>query len=427
MPGRAIATLVLMSSLLTACATVEPQTTTSAVLPRNPEQLAESSELRRQIRGAINAQDWTLAGQQTLLLDPGEAANRDVLRQSLAFLGRDDLLAPFRRETSELERCSADPEARPGDALNEIVRRARDHSVVVINEAHDEPRHRAFAETVIRALRAEGFDTFAAETFRHPTDAMTARGFVTAADGYYTRDPIFAQLAHTAMQLGYRMVAYEFTGPYPEGASGEARVELREQRQAEQLFERTFAHAPDTRLVVLVGYGHVREEPRPPGSPGPPLMMATHLKRMLGRDILTVEQTACGSNAAIQDRSEQGFLRTDRAEAGTPPAVDLQIVRGAERVRHGRATWRLRNGADAISIPGALLRHLRQHADVAVIEARIAGADAASIPEDRLLWRPQDRDLRLVLRPGDYELTALGAGRQVIAVTALRVRPTRAR
>src|SRR5688572_13485606 len=50
------------------------------------------------------------------------------------------------------------------DALGEIVRRARDTRIVIINEAHDTPRHRAFSLEVAKALRPLGYTHLAAET-----------------------------------------------------------------------------------------------------------------------------------------------------------------------------------------------------------------------------------------------------------------------
>lgn len=55
--------------------------------------------------------------------------------------------------------------ATPHDAIEEIVRRARDTSIVILNEAHNSPRDRAFALQVARALKPLGYSILAAETF----------------------------------------------------------------------------------------------------------------------------------------------------------------------------------------------------------------------------------------------------------------------
>ena len=55
--------------------------------------------------------------------------------------------------------------AQPRDAIDEIVARARKTNIVILNEAHNSSRDRAFALRVARALRPLGYKTLAAETF----------------------------------------------------------------------------------------------------------------------------------------------------------------------------------------------------------------------------------------------------------------------
>lgn len=56
--------------------------------------------------------------------------------------------------------------AAPRDAIAEIVRRARSTSIVILNEAHNSPRDRAFGLEVARALRPLGYSVLAVEAIR---------------------------------------------------------------------------------------------------------------------------------------------------------------------------------------------------------------------------------------------------------------------
>ena len=58
-------------------------------------------------------------------------------------------------------------------------------------------------------LRAEGFDYFAVETLYQTDTALAARGYPTADSGFYTAEPISAEMVRTALKLGFHVVGYE--------------------------------------------------------------------------------------------------------------------------------------------------------------------------------------------------------------------------
>ena len=84
-------------------------------------------------------------------------------------------------------------------ALDTIAERARNRRVVILNEAHNVSRCRAFAEAVALRLRGEGFDCFAAEDFLSETGATPFQSFaeggpLTRWAGYYVSDPVYAEM-----------------------------------------------------------------------------------------------------------------------------------------------------------------------------------------------------------------------------------------
>ena len=64
--------------------------------------------------------------------------------------------SPDPAEVDETRRCI------PEDALAASAAAAKDRQVVILNEAHHVPLHRAFSLEVARALRKQGFEWFAA-------------------------------------------------------------------------------------------------------------------------------------------------------------------------------------------------------------------------------------------------------------------------
>jgi hypothetical protein len=128
------------------------------------------------------------------------------------------------RPAASAEDAKAIAKARLVDPVAQIVARAKQTRIVILNEDHWVPRDRAFALQVARALRPLGYDVLAAETFTNspnPKDAEEARTAL-ARDryprrwiGYYTHDPVFGDFVRQALHLGYRPVLYEATNLKP--------------------------------------------------------------------------------------------------------------------------------------------------------------------------------------------------------------------
>ncbi len=138
-------------------------------------------------------------------------------------------------------------EYEPRDALAAIVAAARDRQIVILNEAHYAPRHRAFSTLLAMALRQQGFEYLAVETLDNRTpgvsEALQVRGYPLAEDGYYSKDPVFGDLLRRGLAAGFRVVSYEFTAfdaDY-EKLDGIQKQARRESGQAQNLLEKILA------------------------------------------------------------------------------------------------------------------------------------------------------------------------------------------
>ena len=132
-------------------------------------------------------------------------------------------------------------------ALDAIPELARGYRIVLLNEAHNIPLTRSLTVQLLSKLRQEGFDYFAAETLYENDTALPSRGYPIDASGFYTREPVYAEMVRTALKLGFKVIAYEATSD----AGGS---DARETEQARHINERVFKADPHARLVVNAGW-----------------------------------------------------------------------------------------------------------------------------------------------------------------------------
>lgn len=301
------------------------------------------------------------------------------------------------------------------DAVQEIAARARGAQVVILNEAHQSPRDRAFALEVARALRPLGFDMLAAEAFsNHPNReqaaanmaALARAGYPRRTTGHYVQDPMFGDFVRQTLRLGYRPFAYEETDHSREGGWPE-RIARREQAQAEALAAVLRRH-PGRKLLVFAGFSHVAEAPVP-GYGGRIEWMAARLKRLTGIDPLTIDQTVIDETSArrrayrdlvaprLRGRPGITFLEgAPMVEGEYAGAVDLQVIHPALRLIRGRPDWMRRIGRRPVEIPRRLLPARGRR----LVQAFAAGEPDDAVPLDQVVVQAGHPALPLMLPRG---------------------------
>ena len=316
--------------------------------------------------------------------------------------------------------AAASPLAQPGawhavPALPAIARLARGKRAVFLNEDHTNPETRSLSVALLARLRAEGFNTFAAETlYRKGIAGLRRRGYATADSGFYTREPVYAEMVRTALRLGYRVIAYE--------AADSAHADAREREEAANLYRRAFVGHPDARLVVNAGFAHIEKHGRYLGGHS----MAEDFMRLSGIDPLAVEQTMLTGHLrksydspywravidALHPRQPVVFLNAqNRPWSLLPRAYDVSVFFPRERIADGRPTWL---GLWGLRVPAALPSGFCKGQYPCLVEARTVGAPRAAIPSDRVLLRCDAQQRALWLRPGIYALIAVDAADHVI-------------
>ena len=316
--------------------------------------------------------------------------------------------------------AAVSPLAQPGawravPALPAIARLARGKRTVFLNEDHTNPETRSLTVALLARLRAEGFNTFAAETlYGRGIAGLRRRGYATADSGFYTREPVYAEMVRTALRLGYRVIAYE--------AADSAHAGAREREEAANLYQRAFVGHPDARLVVNAGFAHIEKHGRYLGGHS----MAEDFMRLSGIDPLAVEQTMLTGHLrksydspywravidALHPQQPIVFLDAqNRPWSLLPRAYDVSVFFPRERIADGRPTWL---GLWGLRVPAALPSGFCKGQYPCLVEARTVGAPRAAIPSDRVLLRCDAQQRALWLRPGIYALIAVDAADHVV-------------
>lgn len=177
--------------------------------------------------------------------------NVQPLGWNLAILGRDDEVRRLDFHPQlELPPLDMDPEQLELDAIpwrDGLRQIANEHRIVMIMEDHFVSKHREMIGAVLPTLRDAGFTHYAAEAIGESAEALNSRGYPAVETGYYTSDPQFSNVIRRALDLGFKVLGYDFRPFTHEG---------REKFAATQLAA-LLNDDSQTRLVVHAGHAHV--------------------------------------------------------------------------------------------------------------------------------------------------------------------------
>ncbi len=298
----------------------------------------------------------------------------------------------------------ASPTVEIIDARSKILQIASTTNVVVINEAHYSPKHRAFVQGLLPGLADLGYRVFAAEALDSASSRIDRNGLAgppLLSVGYYSRDPAFGNLIRTALQHGYRIFPYEPSGDEVASSSVEEAGEVaRERLQASRIANLVNALRPGEKILVLAGFYHVMEFENSTSVPARRRMMASYLKGLIKQDILTIDQdgadiTALTTRAEGECRRGVNFqgapvvLNTDEGLASFgayKDAVDVSIVHRCTGAKLGRFKWRWEVGELVPLYPKC---RIRGRAARVLAQAFLLDDPESAVPIDQLLIDPK--------------------------------------
>lgn len=326
----------------------------------------------------------------------GKPAFRAIFGQYLSwyqsFIGDyKDAELGFSIEQKSLADDNPSPLTQPGwhsvPALEYIPQLAKNYRVVFLNEAHNIAMTRTLTVRLLKPLRDEGFNVFAVETlYPADIDALNKRGYPIAASGFYTREPIYAEMVRTALKLGYKVLAYEADANHTGNA--------REAQQAETLW-RILKTDPNAKIVVNAGYAHIQKTGQFLGAQS----MAEHFMKDSGITPLSIEQTILiphqdrGMNHPDYDPIVDSlhptqpivFINKDAKPWSLRPGYDASVIFPEQHFVRGRPTWA---GLWGARTPYVVDGNVCQNHWPCMVAARYANEGDDAIPADRMVLDP---------------------------------------
>ncbi|MEW6022046.1 MAG: hypothetical protein AB1807_07895 [Pseudomonadota bacterium] len=313
------------------------------------------------------------------------------------------------RQMALLEHAAAE------DAIAAIVREASTKRIVLINEAHHVPMHRAFAQRLAAELKKIGYRYLACETFNSlGAQAANAKRYTVRNAGYYTSEPVFAGFVIAALADGWTLVPYEFDDIHVRAPAEQMR--LREEMQARNLVDRIFTKDKDAKVLVFVGYSHHHKAPE---AEPKMILMGEHLRRMSGLPTLHVDQVDFIAHPDPADEnplyaplltrySIRGPIVLRNADGSYPillgahGRIDMQVIHPRYPVLHGRPGWLVSlAGRSPAPVPAQLLPPSGRR----VIKATPADAPEDAVPTDIVLVEAGKPAPALMLMDGKYRFS----------------------
>jgi hypothetical protein len=231
------------------------------------------------------------------------------------------------------------------DAKRYILEKSKSQKVVMINESHNKPLHRAFTASLLEEFYTLGFRYLAMETLNEFPNASLRQ--VNVLTGHYICEPIGGELVRKAISLGFTLIAYE-------DSNYNHTVNQREYTQAENIYK-VLIKDPTAKILVHAGDKHIEEgaasEDRIP--------MAAYFKIVSGIDPLTIDQTFLTEQSTSEYGSAVYNYYTKKNAFVTPVAIlkneqtkdvfdfnlcDIYIMHPPTKYRNGRPTWNAMNG-----------------------------------------------------------------------------------
>lgn len=226
--------------------------------------------------------------------EPGENIR---IAEALAFAGDYDAAARY----ASMEYDSMPPEGYQDvrqyldtlksvqfeEARSYILSRTKKEKVVMFNELHHLPAHRAFLLSLLSDLKQQGYGYLALEMLNNRSDRSLQE--LNLRTGYFAAEPMAGELIRKAKSLGFKLIAYEDT--LADNHSGTGRDAI----QAAHLAG-IFHMDTSARVVVLAGGAHISEQPIGKNY----IPMAVAFRRFTGINPLTIDQTELSEGSSFE-------------------------------------------------------------------------------------------------------------------------------
>lgn len=322
------------------------------------------------------------------------------------------------------------PELKSQDAITYILSKVDHRQIVMINEAHHVPMHRAFTTTLLDSLYKKGFRYLALEALWDNININEKKYPVFDNTGVYINEPVFGELVRHALQLGYTLVDYENRKEdcKNDTLNKEFCFNYREIQEALNL-KKILDKDPNAKIIVHAGYGHIEEK----GEEGRWIRMAELLKLMTNIDPLTIEQTIW-TEKSVPIRENPFYRYASKKYSFIQKAIifttndnpyidknkiglyDLQVFHPRTTYIYSRPSWMKINNKKYYIISSKSIKKNNYHFIQAFYDLEKNG-----IPADQILIDNKITDYALVLPKGKFTLKFYNTKNEVIKTQKITV------
>ncbi len=158
-----------------------------------------------------------------------------------------------------------------------LLKYAKDKQIVIINEDPSDPRHRAFAESLLLEFYNNGFRYLAIESLQQNEKEINKRKYPILKSGKYANEPQMGNLIRTAISIGFKIVAC---------AQKKEKTNAKQSMNKAKIIAKVLKKDAKAKLLVLCEPASLYEN----NTDGLDKTMTTNLKEMTGLDPFTINQ-----------------------------------------------------------------------------------------------------------------------------------------
>lgn len=143
---------------------------------------------------------------------------------------------------------------QPVHAIDYIINKSKTEQIIILNEAHHQPYHRAFTIQLLEGLYKQGYKYFGAETISAWDTLLNERKYPTQNSGIYTQEPVYGNLIRMALEIGFQVFPYETT-VFVNDSTAEIRREIEQAKNIKKILDKD----SEAKILIHCGYDHLIE------------------------------------------------------------------------------------------------------------------------------------------------------------------------
>jgi len=310
---------------------------------------------------------------------------------------------------------------KPNDAKEYIINRSKKEKLIILNEAHNNSRHRVFTTSLLKGLYKNGYRFLGMEML--DDTIINQRKFPVLESGsIYILESQSANLIREAIKIGFTLFNYEY---HSKGKTGKDR----EIGQAQNIAE-IMAQNPKDKFLIHCGYDHLNE-----GKPGIEQWekaMAARVYDLTGVNPFTIDQIPGSEKGSVQYNSP--FIKMVNS---TKPSVminakgeiyngkinskraDCTLIFPISTYTNERPDWLTLDGMrKSFTVP----THAIATFPVLVFAYLNSEFDQNGVPADVVEITSKEQNIDLILSKGDYRIIVKNRDYKIIQDYALKIK-----